>query len=70
MNEETAQNSLIYIGLFAAVIALLGATTTQWLDEGWLRVIAMAVTYIFGINAILLLGYEAQERASDLMRRT
>ncbi len=64
MNTEPDPNTLIYIGIFAALTALGGASVAHVLDDGVLRLAALAVTYIFGVNAVVLLGYELQQRTA------
>ena len=60
---------MVYIGIFAALAALLAGVTANALDQGILRFFALSAVYVFGINAVLLLGYEAQERASLVLKR-
>ena len=70
MNSESAPNTkLVYIGIFAAMVAAMAAGAANWLDQGFFQYAALGAVYIFGINAVLLLGYELQERASLALRR-
>ena len=70
MNEDSHSYVLVQIGLFSAMVAILVGMATYQLDSGLLKVLSIGITYVFGINAILLLGYEIQERASGLLGRS
>ena len=70
MESEDKSNALFRIGLFAGSVALLAAGVAHHFDEGIVYFLAMASAYVFGVNAILLLGYELQERTSGLLRRS
>ena len=70
MDSETDPNALIHIGLFAGAAALLAAGLAHQVDGGVVHFIALACAYVFGVNAVLLLGYELQERTMGMFRRS
>ena len=69
MDSETRSNALIRIGLFTGAAALAAAGIAQQFDHGVVHFLAIAGAYVFGVNAVLLLGYEFQERTHGLLRR-
>ena len=70
MDNEKRSNALFHIGLFAGAVALLATVVAHHFDDGMIHFMAMAGVYVFGVNAVLLLGYELQEWTSSLLRRS
>ena len=70
MDSDTDPNALIRIGLCTGAAALIAAALAHEFDEGLFHVLAMAAVYVFGVNSILLLGYELQERTVGLFNRS
>ena len=70
MESDSDPNALIRIGMATGAAALLAAAAALATEDGLWHFLAVAGMYVFGVNSILLLGYELQERATDLLRRT
>ena len=70
MDSEIDPNALIHIGLCTGAAALLAAGLAHQVDTGIVHFLAMAGVYVFGVNSVLLLGYELQERAAGHLKRT